>query len=309
MKRFCLCTIFAFLFAAPALAQTITAMGGYCDTVSDPGQAFVLDQLGQSGLPTSDQCTYGPGSPNVSVLLGALVKQSGTLENLYVKQFTLNGADMGGTVVIWDNPKTGGIPVNTGLTCNLAYAASGIYTCHNTSSTYSVVAGDRLIAVVTPPAGESISPVTATINIATTTTATTPTLGYCGSVSYSTPFVLNGLGQMSTTNCTYGPGSPVQAWMGQVITKTGTLKNLYVKQQQLNSAPFGGTVNVWVNPRAGTSAVETSIACTLGSSGSLYTCNNTSASYSVSAGDQVIVIVTPPGGETVSPVTATVDVQ
>lgn len=269
----------------------------------------MLDQLGQSGLPTSDQCTYGPGSPNVSVLLGALVKQSGTLENLYVKQFTLNGADMGGTVVIWDNPKTGGIPVNTGLTCNLAYAASGIYTCHNTSSTYSVVAGDRLIAVVTPPAGESISPVTATINIATTTTATTPTLGYCGSVSYSTPFVLNGLGQMSTTNCTYGPGSPVQAWMGQVITKTGTLKNLYVKQQQLNSAPFGGTVNVWVNPRAGTSAVETSIACTLGSSGSLYTCNNTSASYSVSAGDQVIVIVTPPGGETVSPVTATVDVQ
>ena len=71
MKRFCLCTIFAFLFAAPALAQTITAMGGYCDTVSDPGQAFVLELLGQSGLPTSDQCTYGPGSPNVSVLLGS----------------------------------------------------------------------------------------------------------------------------------------------------------------------------------------------------------------------------------------------
>ena len=210
---------------------------------------------------------------------------------------------MGGTVVIWDNPKTArmqrGIPVNTGLTCNLAYAASGIYTCHNTSSTYSVVAGDRLIAVVTPPSGESISPVTATINIATTTTATTPTLGYCGSVSYSTPFVLNGLGKCLRRLHHYGPGNPVQAWMGQVITKTGTLKNLYVKQQQLNSAPFGGTVNVWVNPRAGTSAVETSIACTLGSSGSLYTCNNTSASYSVSAGNKVIVIVTPPGGETV----------
>lgn len=281
-------------------------MGGYCDTVSLPGQAFVLDGLGQS---TSDVCTYGPGSPNVSALLGTLVTENATLKNLYVKQFQLNGANMGGTARIWVNPKTGGIPVSTPLTCTLSYSSSNLYTCHNTASTYTVVAGDRVIAIVTPPSGQSISPVTATIDLATTTTATTPTVGYCGSVSYGTPFVLYGLGQMSNTNCTYGPGSPVQAWLGQVLTKTGTLKNLYVKQQQLNSAPFGGTVNVWVNPKTGTSPIETSISCTLAANGSLYTCSNTFSTYSVTTGDQVIVIVTPPGGNTVSPMTATIDVQ
>ena len=44
-------------------------------------------------------------------------------------------------------------------------------------------------------------------------------------------------------------------------------------------------------------------------SGTLYRCSNTASSYSVTTGDQVIVIVTPPGGQTVSPVTATIDVQ
>jgi aspartate 1-decarboxylase len=101
----------------------------------------------------------------------------------------------------------------------------------------------------------------------------------------------------------------VQAWLGQVLTKSGTLRNLYVKQEQLNSAPFGGTINVWVNPKTGTSPIQTSIACTLAPNGNLYTCNNTAATYSVQTGDQVIVIVTPPGGNTVSPMAATIDVQ
>src|SRR5579863_8975102 len=54
-------------------------------------------------------------------------------------------------------------------------------------------------------------------------------------------------------------------------------------------------------PEQTDSAIETSIACTLAANGSLYRCNNTSAGYSVSAGDQVIVIVTPPSGETGEP--------
>lgn len=299
-----LLVVLALLSIATCNAQSTTSMGGYCDTVSNPGSAFVLKGLGQD---TDNRCIYGPGSPNVSAILGTLIGSNGTLQNLYVKQFQLNGANMGGTVRVWVNPKTGGIPVSTSITCSLSSNGS-LYTCHS-SSTYSVVAGDQVIVIVTPPSGQSISPVTATIDLATTTTATTPTAGYCGSVSYSTPFVLFGLGQKSNSNCTYGPGNPVQAWMGQVLTKTGTLKNLYVKQQQLNSAPFGGTVSVWVNPKTGTSPVQTSISCTLAANGTLYTCSNTASSYSVQTGDQVIVIVTPPGGQTVSPVTATIDVQ
>jgi hypothetical protein len=289
-----------------AAGQTVTSFGGSCDTTSNPGAAFVLNGLGQT---STHNCTFGPGSPTPSVFLGTLMRQNGTLQGLHVKQFELNSAVMGGTVTIWVNPKTGGLPVSTSISCSLGFSSSTLYLCSNTGNTFSVVSGDRVFAVVTPPPNVSISPVTATIDLTTTTTTTTPFSGLCGSVSFSTPFVLFGLGQMSDQNCVYGPGAPVQAFLGQVLTKTGTLRNLYVKQQQLNSAPFGGTVTVWINPKTGTVPVQTPISCTLSLNGSIATCNNTSSTFSVQTGDQVIVIVTPPGGMTVSPVTATIDVQ
>lgn len=286
------------------LAQTTTSLAGYCDTVSNPGVQFVLDGLGQT---LTNNCTFGPGTPTPSTLLGALIKQNGTIEDLYVKQFPLNGANMGGSITIWVNPKTGTLPFSTAITCTLGPSSNGLYQCHNTANGYTVVPGDRVIAVVSPPGGSSISPVTATLDLATTTTVLSPLSGYCGSNSFGTAFVLYGLGQTSNSNCVYGPGSPVQAWLGQVITKTGTLKNLYVKQQQLNSSGMGGTVNVWVNPKTGSSPIQTAIACTVVPNGSLYTCSNTFATYSVVTGDQVIVIVTPANAG--SPFTATVDVQ
>jgi hypothetical protein len=159
------------LAASTAFSQTTTSMGGYCDTTSFPGQPFVLDGLGQV---TSNQCTYGPGSPNVSALLGKLITSNGTLKNLYVKQFQLNSANMGGTATICINPKTGTLPFVTSLSCSLSFSSSNLYTCHNIGNTVNVVAGDRIIAVVTPPGGVSISPVTATVDITTSATTTQP---------------------------------------------------------------------------------------------------------------------------------------
>jgi hypothetical protein len=90
---------------------------------------------------------------------------------------------------------------------------------------------------------------------------------------------------------------------GTAYTESRDIGESVCETGALDSAPFGEAVNVWVNPRGGTSMIETSIACTLGANGSLYTCSNRSVTYTVNAGDQVIVIVTPPSGETVSPVT------
>ncbi|MGA7293026.1 MAG: hypothetical protein WBW85_10870 [Terriglobales bacterium] len=298
------------LLTFAALGQTTTSMGGYCDTVSTFNAPFVLDGLGQSSTHGCTYLAFSPGATHPSALLGTLVRQNGTLENLYVKQFELNSAAMGGTVSIWVSPKTGGAAVQTPITCTPSFYTSAFYTCHNTSSTYSVVAGDRVMAVATPPSEQYMSPLTATIDLATTATTTTPTLGWCGSNSYASAFILFGMGQTSDSDCVWGPGTPVQPYFGQVLTKTGTLKNLYVKQEQIPAQPyaFGGTVNVWVNPKTGTSPIETSISCSLPTSGyQLVTCSNTTSTYSVQSGDQIIVIVTPSTG--VSPIAATIDEQ
>ena len=308
-SKFALSLAVLTLLTTAALAQTTTSMSGYCDTVSSYAP-FVLNGLGTSATHACTYLAYLSGSTQVSGLLGTLVRQNGTLRNLYVKQFQLNSAPMGGTVTVYVNPKTGGAPVQTSITCTPSYYQSNFYICNNTSSTYSVVAGDRVIVVAAPSSGD-MSPLTATIDLVTTTTATTPTLGGCGSNSYSTPFMLFGMGQAADSNCVWGPGVPVQPYFGTAITKTGTLKNLYVKQEQIPVQPyaFGGTVNVWVNPKTGTSPIQTSISCTLPTSGyRLVTCNNTAATYSVQSGDQLIVIVTPNGGG-VSPVAATIDIQ
>ncbi len=308
-SKFALSLAVLTLLTTAALAQTTTSMSGYCDTVSSYAP-FVLNGLGTSATHACTYLAYLSGSTQVSGLLGTLVRQNGTLRNLYVKQFQLNSAPMGGTVTVFVNPKTGGAPVQTSITCTPSYYQSNFYICHNTSSTYSVVAGDRVIVVAAPSSGD-MSPLTATIDLVTTTTATTPTLGWCGSNSYSTPFMLFGMGQAADSNCVWGPGVPVQPYFGTAITKTGTLKNLYVKQEQIPAQPFafGGTVNVWINPKTGTSPIQTSISCTLPTSGyRLVTCNNTAATYSVQSGDQMIVIVTPNGGG-VSPVAATIDIQ
>jgi hypothetical protein len=288
-------------------AQTIS-FGGYCDTTSNPGQAFELNGLGQR---TSTNCTYSPGSPNPSVFQGELVTQNGTIRNLYVKQQQLNFSNMGGTATVWINPKAGGLPTVTSISCNLSFSTSTLYLCSNTGSAYTVVPGDRVLVVVTPSPGLSISPVSATLDEVTTTTTLQPYIGYCGSDSNpGLDFVLNGLGQRSLTPCTYGPGSPtVSVFLGEVIRKNGVLRNLYAKQQQLNSAPYGGTVTVWVNQKTGGSPVQTGISCVLSPNGSLYTCNNTGGSFNVVTGDKVIVIVTPPNGQSTNPVVATVDVQ
>ncbi len=303
--------VFSFLLASMlmaagvAQAQTTISLGGYCDSVSNPVQPFVLNGLGQNSLTT---CTYGPGNP--TVLIGQLITQSGTLTNLVVKQQQLNSAPMGGTVTVWVNPKTGGTAIQTAISCSLTFVSSGFYKC-SSASTFSVVAGDRITVIATPPSGTSMSPVEATVDVNTVATAYQSFAGYCGSVSNTgLAFVLNGLGQTTNTNCVYGPGSPsVSVFLGLAIPRTGTLKNLYVKQEQLNSAPFGGTVNVWVNQKNGGTPVQTSISCSLAPSGSLYLCNDTAHTFSVTTGDKVIVIVTPPPGLSVSPVTATVDVQ
>ena len=294
-------------FSGLSHAQTTISLGGYCDSVSNPAQAFVLNGLGQI---TNTNCVYGPGSPDISVFLGQAIPQSGTLTNLVVKEQQLNSAPMGGTATVWVNQKTGGAVVQTSISCNLAFFSTALYKC-NSAATFSVVAGDRIIVIVTPPNGQSMSPVEATVDINTVSTAYQTFVGYCGSVSNTgLAFVLNGLGQTTNTNCVYGPGSPnVSVFLGQAIPRTGTIKSLYVKQQQLNFAPFGGTVSVWINQKNGGSPVQTSISCSLVQQGSLALCNDTLHTFSVTTGDKVIVIVTPPSNLSISPVTATIDVQ
>jgi len=308
IKAAVLCVVTLVFLISGADAQTTVPLSGYCDTISNAGQQFVLNGLGQR---SQSACTYGPGSPNPSVFLGELVNQNGTIRNLYVKQSRLNsGVPMGGTVVIWVNKKTGGAPVNTFISCTPTFYTNDLWLCNNTSTTYSVVAGDRVIAIVTPPSGTTMNPVSASLDLVTSTTTLTPILGKCDSVSYAgQAFVLNGLGQRSTTACTYGPGNPVSPMLGEVVTKSGTLKNLYVKQPLFNWSTLGGTVTVWVNPKTGAFPVQTSISCTLTGSGDLYLCNNTASTHSVVVGDRVIVIATPPGSVSASPVIASIDLQ
>lgn len=303
------------LLATPGSQATVyQSYGGYCDTTSNPGQSFVLYGLGQRAQATYGSgpytaCTYAPGNP--SVLLGELVQGTGTLTNLVVKQQQLNGAAMGGTVTIWINPEIGGPALQTSISCTLAFVSTGLYQCIS-SGTYLARGGDRIIAIVMPPSGTSVSPVEATIDWS----YTVPGFafgGYCGSVSNpGQAFVLDGLGQGTNQNCVYGPGSPnVSAFLGTALSTSGPnvfLSNLYVKQEQLNSAAMGGTVTVWINPKSGGPPVQTNMGCTLTPSGTLYTCSDLSHPYTAHNGDKIIVIVTPPPGQSISPVIATLSI-
>jgi hypothetical protein len=137
--------------------------------------------------------------------------------------------------------------------------------------------------------------------------------GNCITESFATPYVLNNLGQTSTTNCTYGPGSPINPVLGTVIPFSGVLSTLQVVQTSLsNSDNFGGQVQVYLEPFSQSGGwTVTSLTCTLtASSGnslnSTTTCTDGTHTTSVSAGQKILVSVTPPsnGSGAFAPVAA-----
>jgi hypothetical protein len=91
---------------------------------------------------------------------------SGTIGNLYVKQQLLSGLGfLGATVTVWVNPKTGGIPVQTPITCTtVPFPPGDIYGCNDTVHTYAALPGDRVIVIVTPLSHETVAPITATLD-------------------------------------------------------------------------------------------------------------------------------------------------
>lgn len=130
---------------------------------------------------------------------------------------------------------------------------------------------------------------------------TTALHGNCVTESYATPYVLNGLGQNVSSNCTYGPGSPINPVLGTVVPYTGILSGLQVVQTSLSSSGnFGGTIQVYLESfdQVGGWSV-TSLTCTLqASSGhplnSTTSCSDLSHTQSVTAGQKILVLVTPP---------------
>jgi hypothetical protein len=145
---------------------------------------------------------------------------------------------------------------------------------------------------------------------------TTAVTGKCLTHSFTTAYVLNGLGQSSTTDCTYGPGSPINTTLGTGLLISGTLKNLQVVQTSITSGDaFGGLIQVYLEPfnQAG-GWVQTSITCSLPqSSGNAFnsttTCSDTSHSTQVQAGQKILVLVTPSNNSSsLAPVSAVVNI-
>jgi hypothetical protein len=125
--------------------------------------------------------------------------------------------------------------------------------------------------------------------------------GGCITESFNVPFVLNGLGQNNTTNCNYGPGSPISPTLGNVVPHTGILSSLQVVQTSLSSGDnFGGQIQIYLEPFNGAGGwIATSITCTLTESilnplESTTSCSDSSHTVSVTAGQKVLALVTPP---------------
>jgi hypothetical protein len=74
----------------------------------------------------------------------------------------------------------------------------------------------------------------------------------------------------------------------QIVSKTGTLSNLYVA---LTTAPGGGATRVFTVRING---VNTALTCTI--AGATTAGNNTGTSVAINAGDQVSVVMTTTGG-------------
>ena len=137
--------------------------------------------------------------------------------------------------------------------------------------------------------------------------------GGCITESFATPYVLNGLGQRSTNDCTYGPGSPMNRTLGTVIPHSGTLSGLQVVQTSISSGDaFGGLIQVFLEPFDQSSGwTQTNISCSLASSSnnpfnSTTTCSDFLDSAAVQVGQKILVLVTPPstGFASFAPVSA-----
>ena len=301
---------------------------GYCDGFpSAPGQPFILYGIGEREPATYvtgqewTRCSYPLGGPDV--WLGELLRSVSSLQTttvgLYVKQARLSTSAMGGTVRLWVNSKGAGAPTQTTVSCTLTPASADLYTCNSTGQSVTLHTGDRIISVVTPPAGQTISPVSAMVELNGFGDGSYALSGYCNSVSDpGNSYVLFGLGQRTSPGCSYLPGTPVASSLGEAFVPPGpanatwTLKRLFSKQQTIGGAgTLGGTVKAWINPKSGGLPVPTPITCSLAASqGGLYACSDTTHSYVVNVGDRVIVIVTPSGGNTsLAPVAATIEVE
>jgi hypothetical protein len=142
--------------------------------------------------------------------------------------------------------------------------------------------------------------------------------GSCLTESPAAAYVLNGLGQTNTTDCTFGPGTPINPMLGAVIPYSGILSTLQVVQRSLSTGGnFGGVIQVYTEPFNGTSGwAVTTLTCTLtASSGNpLYAatnCSDRNHTVSVTAGQKILVLVTPPsnGNNAFAPVAATLSIM
>jgi hypothetical protein len=269
-------------------------------------------------------CDYPFGDLSFpDVWLGESATINGTLTNLYVKQQQLERAPgewtpMGGLVEIWINKKSGGVPISTGISCQLP-SVSSFATCSSAAG-YPVEAGDRIIAIATPYSNE-LSALKATVDIlpGSNPGTTIPLTGYCkspGNAGGSS--VLFGLGQRSTDDCWVAPAAlsapytSISATLGEMIPSpgpinSGVLTNLAVKQELTTSGGgLGGTVSVWLNPKSGTPE-KTSISCTLTPSTSNFAFCSSNQSIGAAPGDKVIVVADAPSGASAAPLSATLD--
>jgi hypothetical protein len=321
-------------WSGSALGQNIQ-LSGNCTMFANAGQSFVLNGLGQRD---SMACTFGPANQVSGVAWGEAVVSAGQLTSLKVKQSPppgYTGTPNGGTLTITVYPKKGTAPVSTGISCVLAGSGDN-YSCSSNAS-YSVVPGDRVIATVAPPSSTSVNPVSATVEIVPASSGQAAFPGYCDTVAEQRnslgqavpfpPFVLNALGQqatalgqqMSDTACDFFTPTAPSVFVGTPIAKApgdgytgfsyamaGTLSNLFAKQQQhsdpgSNPGQNGGAVQVWINPKTGGLPVQTALGCSLGP------CQDSTHTYTVNPGDQVIVRIDPGNILLVNPVAASVD--
>lgn len=204
----------------------------------------------------------------------SVVPISTTAQNMYV---SISGTP-GGTASYAIALMVNGSP--SALTCTIT---SAITSCSDTSHTVSLSAGD-LVSIRSTPTN---TPTVRAFSWSIETTAATSTSMIMG---FNTSAPSTSAANYSGLQSGFSNWSSSLTARNQVISPPGTISNLYV---QFQNAPDNGAGTQSYAIALMKNGVAQSLTCTISEAGT--TCNDTSNSFTVAAGDKVFVRFTPSG--------------
>ena len=258
------------LWSIPASAMVQEwSFGNGQNTISNSATTYVYTHThDRTGNTATESSTY------------RMISVAGTISNMNINVSAAPGNAKSFLVTLRLNA------ADTALTCTVTGAATT--TCADTTHSVSVVPGDLVDLTVVPSGTPSAGTFTGTMRFDSTASSTISTYAYNingGTLNGSSTRYL----PIAGTNFNVTPDTEVKGQ--QIIAASGSMKSLYI---QTSAAPGAAKSYAFTVRKNG---ADTALTCTI-SGASATTCNDTTHTISVAAGDLLVLAAVPTGTPT-----------